>query len=59
MYFDIEGGTVIHPPHESPPRRLFNARLSDAERAKLARIAKRRGTTSSGVLRQWIAEATT
>ena len=48
-----------HPQRESPPRRLFNARLSYAERAKLARIAERRGTTSSGVLRQWIAEAAT
>ena len=39
-----------------PPKRLFNARLSQTERAKLARIAEARGTTSSGVLRQWIAD---
>ena len=38
------------------PKRLFNARLSQTERAKLARIAEKRGTTSSDVLRQWIAE---
>ena len=41
---------------QAPPKRLFNARLSPTERTKLARIAEARGTTSSGVLRQWIAE---
>ena len=48
-----------YPTRENPPRRQFAARLSEAERSRLARIAETRGTTMTGALRQMINESVT